>query len=294
VYLDSSPHGLRIYLNNTFKGFTPLTLDAVPSGEYLLEFRHQDGSFVNQSFRFLSGETHEIFAIINNETGGSIVDRDWQYQNERSMTNQPGWMSVNATPVVERTFTWYTNGHKSTITLDIPRDLYNYYKNQPHPRNVSSDTVSAYTINEMDRQYLHTLVNRLKDASEFKSYRARNDYRNVVAFVQCIVYETDIDPVTKPSRDYWKYPIETLADGNGDCEDTAILTAALLKEMGHDVAIVLLPDHAAVAIACTNCNGYYYPLNDKRYYYLETTGAGFSPGTMDVKYHSSKATLIPL
>ncbi|MDO8871955.1 MAG: PEGA domain-containing protein [Methanoregula sp.] len=294
LYLDSSPQGLKIYLNDTFKGFTPLTFDRVPSGDYVLEFRLQNGLPVNQSFRFMPGASYDIFAVLDNETGGSIVNREWEYRNESSMMNQPGWMSVNATPVIERQFTWYTNGQEATITLDIPQDLYDYYKGLPHPTSVSSDTFSHYAINERDRQYLHTLVNRLKDASEFKSYRARNDYRNVVAFVQSIAYADDIDPVTRQKTEYWKYPIETLADGNGDCEDTAILTAALLKEMGYDVAVVLLPEHAAVAVACNNCNGYYYPLDGKRYYYLETTGAGFSPGTMDVKYQASSARLIPI
>jgi len=294
LYLDSSPQGTGIYLNDTFKGFAPLTLDTVPSGDYLLEFRHQDGSSVNRSFRFQPGGTHEIFATLKKDTEGSIVEQEWQYQESESLRNQPGWMSVNATPVVERTFTWYTNGHKATITLDIPRDLYDYYQSQPHPATVNSATVSSYAINERDRQFLHTLVNRLKDASDFKSYGARNDYRNVVAFVQSIEYADDSDTVTGQQTEYWKYPVETLADGNGDCEDTAILTAALLKEMGYDVAVVLLPEHAAVAVACDNCNGHYYPVGDKRYYYLETTGAGFSPGIMDARYQTAMATVIPL
>jgi len=174
--------------------------------------------------------------------------------------------------------------------LDIPRDLYEYYKGQPHPRNISAGTFSAYAINDQDRQYIHTLINKLKDASDFKSYAARNDYRNVVAFVQSITYQSE-------AADYWKYPIETLADGNGDCEDTAILTAALLKEMGYDVAVVFLPEHAAVAVSCENCNGYYYPLNGKRYYYLETTGTGLSlgsMGTLESKYKNAMATIVPL
>ena len=78
--------------------------------------------------------------------------------------------------------------------------------------------------------------------------------------------------------------METLADGNGDCADTAILTAALLKEMGYDVVIVIFPGnpgHAGTAVACDNCNGYYYSLNGNRDYYLETTGTGFSLGTLE-------------
>ena len=294
LYLDSSPRGVGIYLNDTFKGFSPLTLDTIPSGDYVLDFRQQDGSSVNQSFRFTPGSTHEIFADPDNVTGGSIADDEWEYQNTGSMKNQPGWMSVNTTPVIEKKYTWYANDHEATITLDIPQDLYDYYKNQPHPTNVSSGTFSDYAINDRDRQYLHNLVERLEDSSDFKSYGARNDYRNVVAFVQSIEYQNDIDPVTNQETDYWQYPVETLALGTGDCEDTAILTASLLKEMGYDVAIVLLPGHAATAVACDNCNGYYYPLDGKRYYYLETTGTGFSLGTMDVKYQTTKARLIPL
>jgi len=298
LYLDSSPHGLEIYLNDTFKGFAPVTLENLPPGDYVLEFRQQNGVSVNRSFRFFPGRTNEIFAILDDENGGSMINKEWLYQNDSHMAEQPGWVQVNATQVIEKTFTWDTNGHTATITLDIPHDLYNYYKAQAHPTVKNQSTLSAYTINEKDRQYLHALVNQLKDASEFKSYRARNDYRNVIAFVQSIEYKNDIDPGTKKVTEYWKYPIETLGDGGGDCEDTAILSASLLKEMGHDVAVVFLtgkPGHAAVAVACDNCNGYYYPLNGKRYYYLETTGTGFSLGVIsDKKHQTSTALLIPL
>ncbi|MGB7787898.1 PEGA domain-containing protein [Methanoregula sp.] len=300
LYLDSLPQGLGIYLNDTFKGSTPATLDAVPSGDYLLEFRGGNGSSVNQSFRFMPGETHEIFADLDNMTGGSVTDNEWQYQNGSSMMNQPGWISVNTTPVIEKNYTWIANGHEATVTLDIPKDLYDYYKNQPHPTTISPDTFANYAINAKDRQFLHNLVDKLEDSSDFKSYGARRDYRNVAAFVQNIVYQLHTDPVTNQvttaQNDYWKYPVETLADGNGDCADTAILTAALLKEMGYDVVIVIFPGnpgHAGTAVACDNCNGYYYSLNGNRYYYLETTGTGFSLGTLEEKYQTTEAQIIP-
>ncbi|MDO9325897.1 MAG: PEGA domain-containing protein [Methanoregula sp.] len=294
LYLDSLPQGQGIYLNDTFKGFTPATFE-MPPGDYLLRmYRPQNGALVNQSFRFTPGSKHEIFAFLDNKTGGSATNHEWLYQNESRRTDQPGWRSVNTTPVVERRYTWIANGHQATITLDIPQSLYDYYKNQPHPRNASADTFESYAINENDRQYLHNLVEMLKDASDFKSYRARNDYRNVIAFVQGIAYKDDIDPAIQQKTDYWQYPVETLAEGTGDCEDTAILTAALLKEMGYEVAIILLPEHAAVAVTCDNCNGYYYPLNGKRYYYLETTRTGYSLGTKDKKYQASEAKIIPL
>ena len=46
------------------------------------------------------------------------------------------------------------------------------------------------------------------------------------------------------------YPIETLVDGTGDCEDTAILYVSLLRGVGHPVSMAFVdtdndavPDH---------------------------------------------------
>jgi len=297
LYLDSSPQGSGVYLNDTFKGFTPITLETLPSGDYRIEFRFLNGTSANQSFSFTPGSTHELLATRENETSVSIASREWVYQNTSRMTQQPGWINESAIPVIERKFTWNANGQETAVTLDIPQSLYNYYRlNRTYPTEVTPALLSEYAISEKDREYLHALVNRLKDASESKSYRARNDYHNVVAFVQNITYEKDIDPATKAESEYPKHPIETLADGSGDCEDTAILAAALLKEMGYDVAIVLLPEHAAVAVSCDTCNGYYYQLDGRKYYYLETAieGGYSSLGSMDTKYQSVKAKVIPI
>jgi hypothetical protein len=297
VYLDSAPQGAGVYLNETFKGFTPIPLETLPSGDYRVEFRFLNDTATQHSFSFAPGATHEILALLGNGTEVSIEHREWTYQNTSRMTRQPGWISENAVPVVERKFTWSANGQESSITLDIPRSLYDYYKlNRTYPTTVTPALLSEYSINEREREYFHALVNRLKDASESKSYRARNDYHNVVAFVQNIAYEKDIDPVTGAESEYPKHPIETLADGNGDCEDTAILAAALLREMDYEVALVLLPKHAAVAVACDTCNGYYYDIEGQKYYYLETAieGGYTSLGTMDTEYQSVKAQVIPL
>ena len=125
----------------------------------------------------MPGETHEIFADLDNMTGGLVTDNEWQYQNGSSMMNQPGWISVNTTPVIEKNYTWIANGHEATVTLDIPKDLYDYYKNQPHPTTISPDTFANYAINAKDREFLHNLVDKLEDSSDFKSYGARRDYR---------------------------------------------------------------------------------------------------------------------
>jgi predicted transglutaminase-like cysteine proteinase len=298
LYLESAPAGMQVYLNGTYKGIAPVMLDGIGPGNYLLEFRQPAGASANRTVGIAAGGTYEIIATIGNDRQITIESREWQYQDDSSLLQQDGWVSVNTTPVIEKTYTWIAVGHKAKATLVIPQDLYEYYQGQSHQRNLTREDLSSYAISERDRQYLHALVVKLKDASNSQSYSARNDYRNVVSFVQSLQYQDDIDPITNQKTDYWKYPVETLADGGGDCEDSAILTAALLKEMGYDVAIVFYIDsdsgHAATAVACDNCNGYYYPLDGKRYYALETTGAGYSLGMLSEKYIDSAAVVIPL
>lgn len=284
LIVDSSPSGADLYLNGTYKTVTPVTYEQVPCGNYTLEFRKLNYTSQNISFTLAGGETLEVYAQMGTGDGGSVrtVTHD-------STTDDNGAGSTPGSATIDRTFTWYSQGHMTTTTLHIPVSLYEYYKSQPHPRNGSD--MEIYTLSDEDRAYLHDLIGQLKDASGSKSLTARNDYHNVVAFVQSISYVED--SVSTGQSDYWKYPIETLSDGNGDCEDTAILTAALLKEMNYDVAVVLLPEHAAVAVACDNCNGYYYPLNGRKYYYLETTGSGFSLGSMNFAGASDKYASVP-
>lgn len=289
---DSSPAGAALFLNGMYKTVTPATFEHLPVGNYTLDFKKPGFTAQNISFALNGSETLEVHAQLGNEIRGSGNPVIVRYSAESgTMENATAFSSI------ARTYTWFSQGHKATVTLHIPEDLYQYYKTQPH--SINSIGMDKYAISDKDRMYLHDLIGQLKDVSGSRSLAARNNYHNAIAFVQSIVYAKDIDPQTGQETDYWKYPIETLADGKGDCEDTAILTAALLKEMDYDVAVVLLPGHAAVAVACDNCNGYYYPLNGRKYYYLETTGSGIPLGSMNFadgkdKYSEVPAQVMPL
>lgn len=47
--------------------------------------------------------------------------------------------------------------------------------------------------------------------------------------------------------DYFKYPSETLDDGEGDCEDMAILIIAIVHyQFGYKCNLVLIEDHAII------------------------------------------------
>ncbi len=74
--------------------------------------------------------------------------------------------------------------------------------------------------------------------------------------------------------DFWAFPLETLYLGRGDCEDTSVLYASIIKAMGLDCVLLDYPGHCAVAVKLDNGHGSYYTLSDGNYYFAETTGTG--------------------
>lgn len=65
-----------------------------------------------------------------------------------------------------------------------------------------------------------------------------------------ITYETDKE--STGIAEYGRFPLQTLADGKGDCEDTAILVCAMLSQLGIESALIVTEDedggHAAAGL----------------------------------------------
>jgi predicted transglutaminase-like cysteine proteinase len=61
------------------------------------------------------------------------------------------------------------------------------------------------------------------------------EVENVVSFVRAIHYQSDQS--LHGAEDYFSYPIETLFDAAGDCEDHAFLAATVLHHLGHEIAL---------------------------------------------------------
>ncbi|MDD5142385.1 transglutaminase-like domain-containing protein [Methanoregula sp.] len=192
---------------------------------------------------------------------------------------------TTATPVqyYTRNYQWTFDNYRYTYTLKIPTSLYAYYKEQPHNRNYVK-----YAISEQDRKALDRITTTFQNKADSKTEAAYN----LIAFIQSLPYSKDY--ISTGYDEYPRYPIETLVDGTGDCEDTAILTAALLKEMGYDVVLVSPPRHMAVGITCDGCKGSPFVYNHKNYYYLETTGNNWKVGQIPEKYQNTKVKIYPI
>ena len=188
-----------------------------------------------------------------------------------------------------RVFSWTTKKDTWSCEIIVPKTLYETYVKIPRQANA----YSLYAFSEKDRPVIKTLLDTLNRTARQRGYSAMDLVTNVVNFVQSFPYWTDMS--TKGLDDYPRYPIETLVEGGGDCEDTAVLMAVLLHEMGYDVCIVYIPGHLALAISHPEITeGTWYDFNGKHYYYLESTAKGCKIGWMPEEFKKENAILYPM
>ncbi|MBI4319447.1 MAG: hypothetical protein HY675_13245 [Chloroflexi bacterium] len=166
------------------------------------------------------------------------------------------------------------------VELRISDARYAEYRNRP--RELDERKWDIYVIASIAES--EVLAGRLLDLGRERGFRPYDQVSNTLAFTQqCIRYAHDQAPDTGELIEYPKYPIETLMEEAGDCEDQAILTAALLKRMGYDVALLFCPGHAALGVAgAQGLPGTYFtdPSTGIQYFYAETTGDGWILGEL--------------
>jgi hypothetical protein len=172
------------------------------------------------------------------------------------------------------------------MTLAIDAERYqryaakNPYRNSTPPPHNFKEFVTSGTTSEVIQAATEFIG--MTQREEFSSYQ---EISNTLAFVQSISYSLDEDSTGKP--EYYRYPIETLYEVTGDCEDTTILAASTLQCMGHKVIVLVGPSHAALGVA--GADGFpdpfrAYPFKDRRYFYCETTAEGWKVGEVPPHY----------
>ena len=98
-----------------------------------------------------------------------------------------------------------------------------------------------------------------------------NECELALSFVQSLPYQRNMGT-------YQRYVAETLIDGRGDCSDTSVLYAGILKVWDYDCLFLLFPDHLAVGVWSNNRYGCYWSNQGRKYYFCETTGSGWEIG----------------
>ena len=199
--------------------------------------------------------------------------------------------------VVTQHYRWeYSSGWYSSSewTWDLPISLGTYFNYHYKERPESwSDWIDM--VNDPDDDfYINSMVQHINSAAYNEGFTESQKVDFVIAFVQSLPYT--VDSVTTEWNEYPRYPLETLFDRGGDCEDTSILVAALLDRMGYDVCLLLLShaNHCAVGVSLDGVSGSYYEHDRKQYYYLETTGEGWAIGDFPSSITDSRAYIYPI
>jgi transglutaminase-like putative cysteine protease len=145
-------------------------------------------------------------------------------------------------------FDWTWDGAEQHLDALLPWDLYQTYRGRLRTPFVDNYNYGAFVEDPLDDPTLEDLADELADPvggadPAFAEY--------ALAFVQgAIAYAAD-----PPDVEWPLYPLETLVDGEGDCEDTAILYVSLLKARGISCQLAFVdtdgdasPDHVLALV----------------------------------------------
>jgi len=198
--------------------------------------------------------------------------------------------------VVTQHYNWeYGSGWSSSEWYwDLPISLSTYFEYYFRPRPSQwSDWVDM--VNDPDDDfYITSMVQKINEAAIREGFTESEKVNFVIAFVQSLPYTED--EVTTDWNEYPRYPMETLFDRGGDCEDTSILVATLLDRMGYDVCLLILDgeNHCAAGIDIEGIYGSYYEHDGSNYFYLETTGEGWEIGDIPPDFTDTRAYIYPI
>ena len=203
-------------------------------------------------------------------------------------------------------FSWTYEGTPYTVSTNISASDYLSYSEDSIARY---DKKNGHILNFVT--YEDSTIKALaSNLSSICAGKSQKDTANIVlAYVQSIPYQYDSD--FNGQDEYWKFALETVFDGSGDCEDTSILYSALMKAMGYDTAIATLyVSDSSIYIrssflnSANHCMSLVYVLGvtpetdavveiDSRTYFLcETTATGYDVGENPWKTSSVKKMYI--
>ena len=183
-------------------------------------------------------------------------------------------------------FSWDYKSSTYTVSLRISLDDYNAYSSSDARRTSGSEDQMRALVTYDDR-YVKELAHQFDVLGAGMDRLGKANL--LLSYVQAIPYMYDSD--LNGRDEYWKFPLETITDGAGDCEDTSILFCAIAKAMGYDTALMTLhassmpgsigaQNHCVSLVSVEGETGYgvYTTVGDVGYYFCETTSMGHDVG----------------
>jgi hypothetical protein len=138
------------------------------------------------------------------------------------------WMSsipqIGADEYIHRHYEWNYDGASYRWDLNIPLALYQAYKDVSGNDRLKMPLGAFVTV---DDPYVKSIASAIRSYSIKSGFTLFDELSLTLAFVQSLPYTSDL--ATSGYDEYPRFPLETLADNGGDCEDTSILYATLIK-----------------------------------------------------------------
>ncbi|MFW5637800.1 MAG: hypothetical protein ACOCG4_00890 [Methanoculleus sp.] len=183
-------------------------------------------------------------------------------------TPTPGEPDGQGRATGQKSYAWSYRGSRMVMDLTIPGTT--------HQRFVSSSQgtyedkpqrMAEFVVTDGDDGIIATVAEWFLATSRTSGYGDGDTVSNVLTFVESLKYTTDRERGATDA--YPNYPVITLATGEGDSEDHAILAAAILNRMGYGVGLL-----------------YYPPTHDRRTIIPEATAlALITDGTVPGRIH---------
>ena len=240
------------------EGYAPLSVLLDAGGTY-----DPDGDAVHYAWSLDNGRTATGRTIVHSFPEGThevilrVTDgRDGSDEATKTITARPvpdGY--------VVRAYEWKLEGEPQVWNALLPYDLYLTYRGRYRTPFVDNYNYEDYVLDPLDDPTMLDLADVLWNLA---SSRPDEFVARTLAFVQgAIDYAPD-----PPDKEWPLYPLETLVDGVGDCEDTAILLVSLLRAKGiacrlatvdtdgdghldHVLALVEVSAETAASLSCS-------------------------------------------
>ncbi|MBP2201993.1 hypothetical protein J3E07_001433 [Methanococcus voltae] len=274
-----------------------LAIHTLPFGDYMITAMLPQGIYKVSKFKKVrdteTGYYLGIYDNKNDEVYSNDQNGDYKMSDDSIIEYyELNYENLTYNPSIHylKNYTWNYGSKNHTIELIIPEVMYRYYQSKPHNQEFN---YAQYALSDNDRKFVKYLSNKFNNIAIENNYSEYDTVLLITTFVQSLKYTSD--NVTTGYDEYPRYPVETLVDEGGDCEDTSIIISAILNDLGYDVMVIEFKDHMGVAVKCNGMyTGTYYTYKNNRYYYVETTGENWNIGELPEKYMQEDALVIPL
>lgn len=190
-----------------------------------------------------------------------------------------------------RRYEWSFRGTSLWYEKDWPDSWISELEDLPHDIT-DTDGYAHYVNND---PYESDLFDFFEEVIELTDQYAsmtceRDQLEACLAFVQHLNYYSE-------QGEYPRYPMETLIEGGGDCEDTAILMAAIAQKCGYQCALIEFHGddswgegewgHVDLGIAesySSEFSGTYWTHDEVQYYYCHCNGRNYAIGEYSGKW----------